>query len=276
MTSKGTLLALADVRTSDGDRATGARPIYKMHVGRSTDNGKSWNFRQIDPGPKHYGGRGDGSRINELSNGTIVINTSTGWVHPSRNFCLGEVIIRSTDDGQTWEDPTVLPPNTCESNLVELPSGRLVLATRLQSLNEFKGQHYFGPYGDEDRWEFPSRNYVGEARYKNEAIMFSDDGGYNWTKPFVVTRIHMVSADVVHDPQGNVVLTYDHKDAIGGCRARVSKDQGQTWESENCILAYEKIGTRTSSIVLNDGRILTLWAASVPRKLVRGTIWSPE
>ena len=106
--------------------------------------------------------------------------------------------------------------------------------------------------------------------------MFSDDGGYNWTKPFVVTRIHMVSADVVHDPQGNVVLTYDHKDAIGGCRARVSKDQGKTWESENYILAYEKIGTRTSSIVLNDGRILTLWAASVPRKLVRGTIWSPE
>ena len=106
--------------------------------------------------------------------------------------------------------------------------------------------------------------------------MFSDDGGYNWTKPFVVTRIHMVSADVVRDPQGRVALTYDHKDAIGGCRARVSTDGGKTWEPENYILAYERIGTRTSSIVLKDGRILTLWASSLHRELVRGTIWSPE
>ena len=274
ITNKGTLLTLADVRAEP--TVAGGRPTYKMHIGRSTDNGKTWNYRQIDPGPKHFGGRGDGSRINQLSDGTVVINTSTAWVHPSRNFCLGEVIIRSTDDGQTWGDPTVLPPSTCESNMVELPSGRLVLATRLQSINEFKGEHYFGPFSEEDRWEFPSRNYVGEARYKHEAIMFSDDNGYNWTKPFVVTRIHMVSADVVCDHEGRVALTYDHKDAIGGCRARVSKDDGKTWETENYILCYEKIGQRTSSTVLKDGRILTLWAAGYPRNRVRGTIWSPE
>ena len=106
--------------------------------------------------------------------------------------------------------------------------------------------------------------------------MFSADGGYNWTKPFVVTRIHMVSADVVRDPKGRVVLTYDHKDAIGGCHARVSKDHGKTWEPENYILSYEKVGQRTSSIVLKDRRILTLWAAAYPRNRVSGTIWSLE
>ena len=275
VTNKGTLLAMVDVKVAEENRATGARNVYKMHIGRSTDDGKTWDFRQVDPGPKHFGGRGDGSRINQLSNGTIVLNSATAWVHPSREFNLGEVILRSQDDGQTWGDFSVLPPHTCESNLLELPSGRLLLATRFQQLGELH-YHYFSEPTGEERWLPPSRNYVGEPRYKNEAIMFSDDGGYNWTKPFLVTRIHMVSADVVRDPKGRVVLTYDHKDAIGGCRARVSTDEGETWEEENYILSYARIGQRTSSVVLKDGRILTLWASAVPRNGVSATIWSPE
>lgn len=75
---------------------------------------------------------------------------------------------------------------------------------------------------------------------------------------------------------GCVALTYAHKGAIGGCRARVSKDHGKTWEPDNYMLSYEKFGQRTNSIVLKDGRILTLWAASYPRNRVNGTIWSPE
>ena len=275
VTKEGTYLAMVDLRIALADPATGARPRYKMHVGRSTDEGKTWDFKQIDPGPKPFGGRGDGSRINQLSDGTIILNTSTAWVSPRRDVNLGEVIMRSRDDGQTWYDFTVLPPDTCESNLLELPGGRLLLATRFQNMGE-KKDHYFGQdIGEDDKWEFPSPNYVGHGRFKNEAIMFSDDGGYNWTKPFIVTRIHMVSADAVLDHEGRVVLSYDHKDAIGGCRARVSSDGGLTWEEENYILAYDRIGTRTSSVVLKDGRILTLWASNIS-KGVSGTIWKPE
>lgn len=275
VTKDGTYLAMVDLRTALADKATGARPQYKMHIGRSTDGGKTWDFKQIAPGPKIFGGRGDGSRINQLSDGTIILNTATAWVTPQREVNLGEVIMRSKDDGQTWYDFTVLPPDTCESNLLELPGGRLLLATRFQNMGE-KKDHYFGQdLGEDDKWEYPSPNYVGHGRFKNEAIMLSNDGGYNWTKPFIVTRIHMVSADVVLDPEGRVVLSYDHKDSVGGCRARVSTDGGLTWEEENYILAYDRIGTRTSSVVLKDGRVLTLWASGIS-KGVSGTIWKPE
>ena len=38
-----------------------------MHIGRSEDGDKTWNFQQIDQGPKVYGDCEDGSRINELA-----------------------------------------------------------------------------------------------------------------------------------------------------------------------------------------------------------------
>ena len=274
VTRKGTYLVLCGVCIKGPDPATGGRHLYKHHIGRSTDGGKTWDFKQIDPGPKYYGGNGDSCRINQLSDGTILINSATAWIHPRRDVNYGEVLLRSRDDGQTWNDFTTLPPNTTESNLLELPGGRLLCATRMDAPGEIT-DHFFGEYGGDHKWEFPSRNYVGEGRYKNEAIMFSDDGGYNWTKPFFVTRIHDVSADVVRDQQGRIVLTYGHKDANGGSRARVSTDGGLTWQEENYILCYERVGQRTSSVVLKDGRILTLWAGSYSFGF-KGTIWSPE
>ena len=265
VTGKGTFLVGYDTRPNPGRRP---------HIARSEDGGKSWQCIPLEPGPMKYGGGGDGSRIRELSDGTIIMSCGNAWMDPERRSGYGgDVILRSRDDGKTWGDWTVLPPGSCESNFLEFASGVLLCATRLQR-NGVPEDLFDGP-GGAQTWQPPSKNLVGPSRFKNEAIMFSSDRGYNWTTPTIVTRIHMVSADVALSPDGRVVLTYDHKDAVGGARALVSPDGGQTWESEAYILSYHTLDARTSSVVLNDGRILTLWAGSKDQG-IHATVWLPE
>ncbi|MDE0220945.1 MAG: sialidase family protein [Spirochaetaceae bacterium] len=277
VTAAGTYLMGYHTLIRPADPATGARNTLQTNVARSEDGGRTWTARPIRPGPMRYGGGGDGCRITELSDGTIVTSCGVAWNDPAREEgYVGDVMLRSRDDGRTWDDWTVLPPGCSESNYLELPSGELLCATRYQ--RAATRDDYFGAPSAgaaPDGWPFPSRNLCGEGRYKNEAVMFSGDRGRNWTTPELVTRMHMVSADVVLLPDGRVVLTYDHKDKCGGPRAIVSADGGRTWEPDPYILAYHTLDARTSSVVLRDGRVLTLWAGAGEQG-IHATTWSPD
>ena len=136
---------------------------------------------------------------------------------------------------------------------------------------------FFDKPGGAKTWPAPSDHAVKPGRFKNEAIMFSSDAGYNWTTPQLITRLHMVSGDIVQLSNNQLVVSYSHKDAVGGARARVSNDQGKTWEPKNYILHYAPGDTRTSSVVLKDGRILTMYAGDLRpgESGVRAMIWSP-
>ena len=277
VTARGTLLMGYSTLLRAADRANGVPSVRHTNIARSEDGGRTWTAGPLRPGPMRYGGAGDGSRITELSDGTVVMGCGTASNDPSRQAGYrGDVMLRSRDDGKTWDDWSVLPPGSTESNFLELPSGELLCATRYQ--RPAASDDYFGspsPGDAPDGWPFPSRNLCGEGRYKNGAVMFSRDRGDNWTTPELVTRIHMVSADVVLLPDGRVVLTYDHKDACGGPRALVSADGGRTWEPDAYILAYHAIDARTSSVVLSDGRVLTLWAGAGEQG-IHATTWSPD
>ena len=276
VTARGTYLMGYSTLLRAADRATGVPSNRQTNIARSED-GRTWTAGPLRPGPMRYGGAGDGSRITELSDGTVVMGCGTASNDPSRQAGYrGDVMLRSRDDGRTWDDWAVLPPGSTESNFLELPSGELLCATRYQ--RPAASDDYFGSSSagaPPEGWPFPSRNLCGEGRYKNEAVMFSRDRGDNWTTPELVTRIHMVSADAVLLPDGRVVLTYDHKDACGGARALVSADGGRTWEPDVYILAYHAIDARTSSVVLRDGRILTLWAGA-GEEGIHATTWSPD
>ena len=277
VTARGTLLMGYSTLLRPADPATGAPSLRQTNIARSEDAGRTWTAGPLRPGPMRYGGAGDGSRITELSDGTVVMGCGTASIDPSRQAGYrGDVMLRSRDDGRTWDDWSVLPPGSTESNFLELPSGELLCATRYQ--RPAASDDFFGaPSGGAtaEGWPFPSRNLCGEGRFKNEAVMFSRDRGDNWTTPELVTRIHMVSADVVLLPDGRVVLTYDHKDACGGARALVSADGGRTWEPDAYILAYHTIDARTSSVALSDGRVLTLWAGAGEQG-IHATTWSPD
>ena len=277
VTAAGTYLMGYHTLIRPADPATGARNTLQTNVARSEDGGRTWTAGPIRPGPMRYGGGGDGCRITELSDGTVVTSCGVAWNDPAREEgYVGDVMLRSHDDGRTWDDWTVLPPGCSESNYLELPSGELLCATRYQ--RPATRDDYFGAPSAgaaPDGWPFPSRNLCGEGRYKNEAVMFSGDHGRNWTTPELVTRMHLVSADAVLLPDGRVVLTYDHKDNCGGPRALVSADGGRTWEPDPYILAYHTRDARTSSVVLRDGRVLTLWAGAGEQG-IHATTWSPD
>ena len=278
VTGAGTFLASYAALIDDADPARGTFPTREPRVARSDDGGRTWTDSELAPRPTRYCGQGDGSRIVQLAGGTVICFCGNAWNDAARRAGYeGDVLLRSQDDGRTWGDWTVLPPGSCESNLLELPSGELLCATRFQ--REYLHPDLFDAPAEQGgghaTWPAPSLNRVGPGRYKNEAIMFSANGGYDWTTPFLVTRLHMVSADAVGLPDGRVVLTYDHKDAVGGPRALVSPDGGRTWDPEPYILSYHPMDARTSSVLLRDGRVLTLWAGARDEG-VHATTWSPE
>ena len=277
VTGEGTFLLSYAVLIDPADPARGAYNTHQPRVARSDDGGRTWTDAELAPRPTRYCGLGDGSRIVQVAGGTVIACCSNAWNDAARQAGYeGDVLLRSHDDGRTWGDWTVLPPGSCESNLLELPSGELLCATRYQreylSVDLFDAPAAQG--GGRPEWPAPSRNRAGPGRFKNEAVMFSADGGYAWTTPFLVTRLHMCSADAVLLPDGRVALTYDHKDAVGGPRALVSPDGGRTWGDEHYILAYHRMDARTSSVTLRDGRVLTLWAGARDDG-IHATTWSP-
>ena len=163
----------------------------------------------------------DGSRITELSDGTIVMSCDVAWYDPARDEgYVGDVMLRSCDDGKTWDDWTVLPPGCSESNYLELPSGVCAAppAIRARRRAMITSAHRLRvPCRTDGR--SPRAIFAAKGRYKNEAVMFSSHRGRNSTTPELITPMHAVSADAALLPDGQVVLTYDHKDKCGGPRA---------------------------------------------------------
>ena len=278
-------------------------PVGQGYIARSDDNGKTWSQVPLDPVPMDKMGQGDSSRIIELSDGTLITSCGNAFCGDGLNHWAthrgysGDIILRSTDDGKSWGDGTVLPPGSCESNFVEMSSGKLLIATRYQrdatvydlftitgpqplpldpnSSRDMPVMPADEEYATHPWWGQPGIE-VGRGRYKNEAVMISHDLGRTFSTPELVTRMSMVSADVVRMPDNRVVMVYQHKDPPCGVRGLVSCDEGNTWETERYILGYGlKRAGRASSVVLNDGRVYTM--NSLGGEVgIRATIWKPE
>ena len=278
-------------------------PVGQGYVARSDDSGKTWSQVPLDPAPMHQMGGGDSSRIIELSDGTVIMSCGNAWAGDAINHWAthrgysGDIILRSRDDGRSWGDGTVLPPGACETNFLEFDSGKLLMATRYQrhatvyDLFEVTGPQPLPrdpnsgrdmpilptdeQYAKHPWWGQPGVE-AGIGRFKNEGVMISYDYGRSFSTPELVTRIHMVSADVIGIPDGRVVMVYQHKDAPCGVRALVSRDEGNTWETERYILGYGlKRSGRASSTALEDGSVYTLYSPG-SGSVVRATIWNPE
>ena len=81
------------------DPASGVLRTRQTDIGRSEDGGRMWTVEPLRPGPMPYGGGGDGNRISELSDGTIVMSCGVAWNDPARKAgYVGKVMMRSRDD----------------------------------------------------------------------------------------------------------------------------------------------------------------------------------
>lgn len=185
-----------------------------------------------------FGGSQDPCLL-KLSDGTLLC-TSYGWAvvkeeavatmkHPVYNegghVDLGGYIVRSFDNGKTWEGP-IYPPSV-KGGIYNDAIGRPLSAYNRGALCESKSGRIF--------WVVASLDDVPLTKTSNH-LLYSDDKGVNWQYSAVVASDDNVifnEASIYETPKGDLVafLRTDTPE-VQACIAR-SSDEGKTfkWES---------------------------------------------
>jgi len=172
----------------------------------------------------------------------------------------GEVTAyRSSDGGQTWRrlgnvpsSPGVSVEWFCEPHVVELPSGKLLGAIRLDM--------------HEDAGEFRNFNIVQTE---------SNDGGLTWSevKPL---GFHGSPPHLLRHSSSKLIMTYGYRMEPFGQRVAISSDEGATWEHDWVIrddgpssdLGYP------STVELPDGSLISVYYQQAAADEHCSLLWS--
>lgn len=249
-------------------------PVY-TEILRSSDSGKTWSEPyRVDSSPFDFMGAGEAYHVLQMPDDTILITTGNMYLTGRKDKLdvPWDGVLRSRDGGKTWGDLSYIGHHACETNLLRLKSGRLLAAIRAQ-----------GSIMPDDFYTLDLAasgvNLHDRTIIKNSAIAFSDDNGYTWTPYKMVTRFCECAADAVETEDGAIVFTYQQKNHPNGARAVVSRDGGNTWAATLYMLGwYPMSGGMTSSVVLKDGRVLTMrsgWQPGETGNTTSATIWKP-
>lgn len=110
----------------------------------------------------------------------------------------------------------------------------------------------------------------------------SDDLGYTFTRPRqVLSDNGGAPAHILELPDGTVVAVYSHRAAPFGIRAMVSRDNGESFETNLVLTADEPSADLgyPSSVLLDTGDILTVYYSHIPEKnctVLKQVIWRLE
>jgi hypothetical protein len=114
-------------------------------------------------------------------------------------------------------------------------------------------------------------------------IYRSTDLGESWT--LVTTAVADTGRgnppSLIALRDGRLALTYGYRAAPFGIRARLSRDEGRTWEAERTLRSDAQdwdLGY-TRSVQRKDGRIVTVYYYNdpgQPERYIAATIWAPE
>ncbi len=251
----------------------------RMLIARSTDRGRTWESGPLDPNisPCKYIFAWNGDMI-QLADGTVLqtIDTRVGpdAVHdedgrelPLQYRATFLYVIRSHDRGRTWGEKSLLPGYGGETHLLELPSEKLMACVRKQrwyrlpgdpvSVLELKKQYGWNPHVDGGIIDASE----GANRMKNMFVSESYDGGHTWVNEHQVTSVKQCSGDLTYTRDGVLVLHYLHRYDGGtiadrSIRARVSYDDGGTWQPQEYVLSDGE--NYPGSIATDDGGIITM------------------
>ncbi len=225
----GTLvLAYAEARSyrPDGTFDLKAGP-YLPHLVSSADGGKTWSAkRPLEspiPNASPFG------KIAVLKDGTALLSI---YEMPSNR--VG--ILRSRDSGKTWGDWSLLPGHD-ETQVVELPDGRLLAFTRIEEP---------GPFG--------------------LLLSESADKGRTWTNSRRLLKANRWPYDATVLKSGNLLLSFGSRVGHFGAGVLLSADSGKTWdESRSVLVGWDSLNTDTgypSTVQLDDGTIVTMYYAA--------------
>ena len=212
----------------------------------SRDEGRTWDSRPLFGDSTRFTARPERALL-RTRNGVVVFGfLNQPELHrdkeiPKNNF-LPTYVVRSTDDGETWEEPRKLQDGWCGAvrHMIQLESGRLVL---------------------------PAQNSLYEP-WRHVALTFaSDDDGRTWQKSNAIelkgagSHAGAMEPTVVELKDGRLYMlirTSHPWEGRGWFWEAFSSDGGVTWtEVRNSgILASTCCGTLAR---LGDGRIALLW-----------------
>ncbi|MFN0196320.1 MAG: sialidase family protein [Planctomycetaceae bacterium] len=246
---------------SYGFRALQSGTLILGHEGgisRSTDKGKTWSTFELpqDIIP------GKGNLVLGECHGPIQLRAGTLLMHLARTVGDYEWVayaIRSTDDGKTWGDPTIVPTHTDsdEISYEYLPDDdRIIGITRSSAAQITRGRFEDQVPGGRDA---PLGSEAGDAAYQ----FFSDDRGRTWTDP-VPTGLGTLQAAGAYPLRlrdGRMLLLYGHRQFPYGTQAVGSLDGGKTWQLDQPIIlswhSWSAYCGHPRSVQLQDGSILT-------------------
>ena len=204
----------------------------------SRDGGSTWEERRIEGLPtfSRYGAWFRGGIV--LRNGTVlgaVYGTIRTDARFGRSGHASSYAVRSTDEGRNWEISTIGHDATekviyNETNLLELPSGRVLALVRGRGGRLFQSH--------------------------------SDDSGKTWTPP-KMTRIGGSPANLLRLRSGKILCVYRNRGYPSGYRGVLSHDDGETWDVDREIVICDDtlpgLVGYPSSVELDDGTIFTLY-----------------
>ena len=209
----------------------------RLFVTRAAEPGGPWSAPEPLPVPP--GSYSPYGAILTLPDGTLLMNVyGRRLVGDRLEDSYRAYVVRSRDDGRTWDDWTLIGAGFNETALAALPAGRLLAALR---------REYPQRRGGADVW-----------------LAWSDDGGRSWSDPRRLTGHGEHPASLLVLQSGAVLLTYGHRNPPFGVRARVSRDGGETWDDRRITLVDEATNRDCgypSSVQLDDGTILTAYYA---------------
>jgi photosystem II stability/assembly factor-like uncharacterized protein len=254
---------------------------------RSTDGGKTWSKPSVlidtpwdDRAPNFL----------QLKDGTILCSfftypgpTATNLDRdPAKSTLTG--IIRSFDNGQTWErEPKRLPipfaADATDGPIVQLQDGAVLICVYGRPVDAIHDMVAFCRSADGgETWELlstlsgdhemsetavaqlPDGRLVLIARPEGD-IAWSSDGGRSWTEP-VSTGIRLFEPRLISLSDGTLLCLHGSYGA-GGYRAMFSTDGGESWVCPN-----EKWGFPVDPSVYGYGQAVeledgTVWAAYI-------------
>ena len=202
--------------------------IFRTFFRRSIDSGRTWS----DPIPiklKELKSFSPYGKIIEMPDKTLLMNVYNND---------GAYILRSENDGQSWEFHALIAKGYNETALLVISSNELLAMMRKAA----------SPDQQADLWQSEST-----------------DGGRTWSNPALVTGPAEHPGDLLLLKSGNILLTFGHRSPPYGVRAMISQNGGKNWNPHSTLVLVADCSTwdvgYPSSVQLPDGRIYTAYYA---------------
>jgi len=218
--------------SEDPEFAFRERRILDARVCRSADGGSTWERADTvtvaDASADWFIPFGD---IVEGPNGLAV----PFYASPPEGKRNTAWMLRSTDDGRTWGDGSIIAANDFnETDILHLGDGRWLAACRTMQDGHVQ-------------------------------LLASTDDGRTWQDRTPLTLPGQHPPHLAHLKDGRILLTYGiRNEGLYGVAARFSDDAGNSWSATRILVALEGAtdGGYPSSTECEDGTIVTVYYAN--------------